>query len=164
MIDELSRRARRKAIDEAVVREFRAVDFCAVYVAGPTDVVARKIGDNMGGRPIRVGLTRSMQDTITANLDGASPYWEQRMLFRVWVIGHSAAKRLESIVLEALQTDNDRLRKSYYEMGAEFDAAFFEMEIHQLAMVNAIEAFDDDSMMLELARRVRVKMQKRGKR
>lgn len=163
-IEDLSRRARRKDIDDAVMREFRAADFCALYVAGPIDLVPRKMGDNRGGRPIKIGLTRSMQDTISANMDGASPYWEQRMLFRVWVEGHATARRLESLVLDALVNGaEERLRKSYHEMGAEFDTAFFEMEVHNIAMVNAITAYDDDSMMIALARRVHGKMARRAK-
>lgn len=153
----------KKAIDDAVRRVFRRHEYCAVYVAGPNDVVPRKMGDNRGGRPIKLGITRALEDTISSHLDGASAYYEQRVLFRVWVKSFPIARRLEGLVIEALGVNAEGLRKAFWDMGPEFQREFFEMEIHTIAQCNGIETWDDDSLFYDLAREVKREFARKGK-
>ena len=162
-ISELAHKARRKEIDDAVMRVFRRNEYCAVYCAGSIEPVAKRIGDNRGAWPIKIGLTRSLEDTISSGLDGASPFYEQRVLFRVWVRTFERGRRLERLVLGALSGSAEAARKSFWDMGPDFQREFFEMEVHTLAMCHGIECWDDDALMVEMAREVKRDFQKRGK-
>ena len=150
--------SKRWHIDEAVLREYRAGDYAAIYVAGPGEVVPKRMGDNRGARPIRIGITRHMSDEVVRKMDDASPTYEQRVLIRLWIRGHEKAKRLETLIRARLGDISEHLRKSYHDMGPEFDPAWFELELRYLAEAEGIETMDDDSMMRDLARRVKKRM------
>lgn len=154
---------KKKDLDDAVRRVFRRHEFCAVYVAGPSEVVPRKMGDNRGGRPIKLGITRALEDTISSHLDGASAYYEQRVLFRVWVQSFPVARKLEGLVIQALGVNAEGLRKAFWDMGADFQLEFFEMEIHTIAQCNGIKTWDDDSLFFDLAHEVKREFAKKGK-
>lgn len=150
--------SKRTRVDEAVLREFREGDYAAVYVAGPAEIVPKRMGDNRGSRPIRIGITRHMSDEVVRKMDDASPFYEQRLLIRLWVRGSAKAKRLETLIRERLGEVAEHLRKSYHDMGSDFDVAYFELELRFLAEAEGIETHDDDSMMRDLARRVKKRM------
>ncbi len=162
-ISDLALKARQKKIDDAVMRVFRRHEFCAVYCAGSVEPVAKRIGDNRGAWPVKIGLTRALEDTISSGLDGASPFWEQRVLFRVWVKTWARGRTLEREVLKALQGSSEQARKSFWDMGPDFQREFFEMEVHTIAQCNGIETWDDDSLMVEMAREVKREFERRGK-
>lgn len=150
--------AKKRHIDEAVLREYRDGDYAAIYVAGPGEVVPKRMGDNRGARPIRIGITKHMTDEVVRKMDDASPTFEQRILIRLWVRGHAKAKRLEALIRERLGEIGEHLRKSYTDMGPDFDVAYFELELRYLAEAEGIETYDDETMMRDLARRVKKRM------
>lgn len=154
---------RKKRIDDAVRRVFRKHEYCALYVAGSFHAVSRFVGDNRGGWPVKLGVTRALEDTISANIDGASAYWKQGVLFRVWVKSFAKARQLERLVMDQISTSAEDLRKSFWDFGPDFQREFFEMEIHTIAQVNNIETWDDDSLMLALAREVKQDFESRGR-
>jgi len=162
-LSDLALKARKKQIDDAVMRVFRRHEFCAVYCAGSVEPVAKRIGENRGAWPIKIGLTRALEDTISSGLDGASPFWEQRVLFRVWVKTFERGRQLERLVLGALSGSAEAARKSFWDMGPDFQREFFEMEIHTIAQVNGIESWDDDSLFYTMVWEVKRDFEKRGK-
>lgn len=117
--------------------------FAALCVCGPAISVPRSFGDNAGGRPIKFRTTSVWEDHMTSELNCASPYWGQGLLFRIWTLGIGHARRIEKIACPEPET----LRKGWLEMGPGFSPEFFEFELRSLADANGISTWSD----LELA-------------
>ena len=116
--------------------------FAALCVCGPAISVPRSFGDNAGGRPIKFRTTNVWEDQITSEMNCASPYWSQGLLFRVWTLGIGHARRLVTIACP----DPEKLRKNWIEMGPGFSPEFFEFEIRTLAEANGISTWSDTEL------------------
>ena len=154
------RTSREKRFDEAVLREFRMEDFAGLYVAGAYEPVARSLKEE--GWPIRIGVTKSLEDTLTPAMDGGSPYWRQGLLFRVWARGWENVRSLEDWVKTDLLAGKEA-RKSYYCMGVSFSPHLFEQQIHRLAARRNLPVWDDALLMADLLRAVKQRMEKRAR-
>lgn len=126
-------------------RRFRLEGFAALYVAGTKDVVAKRVGDNQGSRPITLGVTKSWGDTITKHIDRHSPLWWNGVLFRIWCESEEHADLLHRIVASYLQK-YDPLRKSWFDMGPAFSPAKFEWAIRKLAEDRRIRTWNDKEL------------------
>lgn len=155
-----------RKIDEAIKTAFRQGRFVAIYLAGPADLVPRKMGDNYGARPVKIGHTSSYKDSISDVLDGASPFWEQRMFLRVWVSGKENAKTLEGHLRGRWEGFSaiSKLRKSWIDMGPDFDETLCELEIRGAAAVLGIKCWSDHELTLHLGEIVHAKMKRRAER
>lgn len=136
------------------LRLFRADDYTALYVAGPLEIVPRRMGDNRGGRPVRIGVTASLDDTVTPIADGWSPFWECRIHFRLWTRGDVFAKRILAAVQEIGAARGEGARKSWIDFGPDYDPSLFEMELHGIAADLSIKAWDDHALMAHLQDRL----------
>ncbi len=70
----------------------------ALCITGSEQVVPRWLGDAIGCRPIKTRVSASLEDQISKHLSGASPTFEQRLLFRLWVRNEVLAKRFDDAV------------------------------------------------------------------
>lgn len=146
-------------LDDHAMREFRSEEFVGLYVAGARGPVAKSLKEQ--GWPIRLGLTKAIEDTISPMMDTASPYWAQGVLFRVWVKGKMAAQILEKDTRNFLM--GKEVRKGFYCMGPDFEPTKLESRIHALAAQRNIKAWDDAFLMAELLRAVKYKMERRAR-
>lgn len=124
----------------------------AVYVAGPREIIPRYMGDNMGGRPIRIGRTGSFKDTISSSLNSASPYWWQGVLFRVWLRHEVDAVILADHLPGLVAERGGKARPGWLDLGVEADIDILELEAHDLARRLKMQAWDDDGLIDELNR------------
>ena len=156
----------RSAIDEHVREVFRRQAFTAVYVAGPSEIVPKRIGDNRGSRPIKIGHTGALRDTISDVLDGAAPFVSQRVLFRVWVEGKANAKNLEAYLRARCEgfSSVNKLRKAWIDMGPDFDETMFELEVRAAAEVIGVKCWNDDGLYLHMAEIVHAEMKRTAER
>lgn len=134
------------ALPEYLKAEMRRQQFAAVYVAGPNEIIATRIGDNRGARPIRIGITTSWADGITNGMNGASSICWQGLLWRVWVQTIERAKMLESLVNGSMTDVSDPMRLSWSNMGPEFDLKKFSEAIRQAATDYNIRTWSDDEL------------------
>jgi hypothetical protein len=148
----------RKSIDDHVRAVFRKKAFTAVYVAGPSKLVW--VSDNRKSRPIKLGHSAALKDTISDVLDGAAYQAPQRVLFRIWVMGKPAAKLLEDHLrarAEGLAAVN-KLRKAWVDMGPDFDESMFELEVRSAAETLGLQCWNDDELYFHMAEIVMKKM------
>lgn len=137
--------------------EFKSKGYAAVYVAGPAHPVPRKMGDNMGGWPIRVGVTQSWDDTITNTLDTGAALWWQGCLFRVWTASREHALRLEGAIAMYVAERSEALRKAWLDLGPDLDLTLFEWEVHSVGERIVGKVWGDEDLYHELLRAERAR-------
>lgn len=69
--------------------------YTALCITGSEEVVPRWLGDSIGCRPIKTRVTASLEDQISKQLSGASPTFEQKLLYRLWCRNEVMAKRFD---------------------------------------------------------------------
>lgn len=137
-------------------RSHKGDKFSALYVAGPKEIVARRIGDNRGARPIKVGVVESWKDEITRKLDAASPLWWNGVLFRVWCPSRRHADKLMRVIMEELEDHSDPLRKEWLDLGPQLNTQALESAIRLKAKDVGISTWNDVELvehLKELSRR-----------
>lgn len=136
----------------------------ALCVSGTREVIPRKLGDNRGGRPIKLHISQNWDDTITPVLNGASPYHWQGLLYRVWFEGRPWARKMEEMVLDILEHDdfevdqNERLRMAHIDIGPDHDPKKIYDLIRFKSAIEGIAAWTDEAHIAELANRYQQRM------
>lgn len=158
MTSDLATDARRNRIEVHIRRIFDRQQFVSVYVAGPTRSVW--VSDNKRSRPVTIGHSAALRDTISDVLDRGAYQAPQRVLFRTWVKGKGAARELEDYLrakLEGFSAVN-KLRKSWIDAGPDFDETMFELEVRAAAEVLGFQCWNDDELYFHMAELVREDM------
>lgn len=132
--------------------EFKRRGYTAVYVAGPAHVVPRKMGDNLGAWPIRLGLTANWEDTVTNTLDTGQACWWQGVLFRVWCSDRDAALRLQGAIEMYVADRSEAMRKAWLDLGPDLDLGLLEWEIHSIGERIAGRVWSDEDLYHDLMR------------
>lgn len=108
---------------------FREMEPAALYVAGPIELVPRRMGDNRGGRPLRLGVTKQWLDQITPQIDKGGYICKMCVHFRVW----SHSEKHISLLIEALMKmwsgTYDNLRHPWIDAGPEYTPEMLERAI-----------------------------------
>jgi hypothetical protein len=152
----------KSTLPEHLKKHMRDGGFAALYVAGPKVVVAKRLGDNRGCRPIKIGITTAWVDTISNNLDGASALYPQGVLFRLWCSNTGRAKFLEMQIGGYIAKHSDPLRKAWCDLGPDLNIVRFQKAIRQVATDHGIVTWSDGelidylrSMDTSVARRIK---------
>lgn len=136
---------------------FRKGKFRAVYVASSLEPVARYPGDNRAGRPIKIGLTASFDDKLSAQLLFASPYNDLIILFRVWTFAEDAP-HLEKLAKKHVRDVSEKIRRGWAHCEPDLDIDELEAKIYNLARENRIEAWSDGALLKWLPQKQREDM------
>lgn len=156
------------AIPEYLKAELRKSQHCAVWAAGPVDVVSKRLGDNQGCRPIKFGIMSSWNDAVSPGLNSATYAAKAEVLFRVWCATQGRAKTLLNLIDGEMSETSVPMRLSWYDLGPELNVKRLEKSIRVLANEFGIATWSDDELrkMLsdnhEEAKRNRVQALRRG--
>jgi hypothetical protein len=143
----------------------RKKGYCALYVAGPVEPVAKRIGANRGARPIRIGTTRAWEDTISQTLDHGSWSVKSCVLFRVWFATDFAMDQIGDLTIQTMKEHADPMRKNWFDLGPELDIAQFQISLIETAHDIGFKAWSDEGLLRHLSEEARaqaVQMQKRA--
>lgn len=93
-------------------------DLVAVCLIGPSEIMARRLGDNRGARPVRIITTAKSQRTAVKDIDLAHPYAKFVVLEHVMVETRDRAERLKAALDKLLigqqeTQDNDQPRHHF---------------------------------------------------
>lgn len=124
--------------------------FAALYAAGPKHPIPKRMGDNRGCRPVRLGVSQVWVDEITRKLDAGSPTHWQGMLFRVWCPSVTSAKILESLVKQDLSAGFEPMRKDWIDFGPNLDVPALERAIRRVASDHNIKTWTDAEILEHL--------------
>lgn len=135
-----------QTLPEYLKAELRKGQYCAVWAAGPVEVVAKRIGDNRGCRPVKFGITASWNDTVTPQLNAASYATRSEMLFRLWCANTGRAKTLVSLIDGEMSLAAVPMRVGWNDLGPELNLRRFEKSIRELARDFQIWTWSDDEL------------------
>jgi hypothetical protein len=142
----------------------RQLGFAALCITGTMELVPRKIGDNRGGRPIKLHISQSWEDTVTPGLSGSHPYHWHGLLYRIWTEGRPYAARLAQQVVEQVAIDEEgmeRLRSSFFDIGPDRDPKWVYDTAEFLAAINHVRVWKNDAEYLaELNLRHKARMER----
>lgn len=133
-------------LPEYLKAELRKGQYCALYAAGPIGVVAKRLGDNRGCRPIKFGITTSWTDTVTANLDAAHYAERAEVLFRVWCGSVVRAKLLKAQVEDQIESSSMPMRKGWFDLGPELDLTRLENAVRTIAREWNVHTWSDGEL------------------
>lgn len=139
-----------------VAHQFREHHCCAVYVASSSEIVSRKLGDNAGGWPVKVGITVPFEDRLTNQLLFASPYVDLGVQFRVWVMSESMeeskalAGTIELATKKHLLRSANAIRRGWADMDQDFEVAKLESWMHAHAKRLKIAVWNDVGVVARL--------------
>jgi hypothetical protein len=133
-------------LPEYLKAELRKGSYCAVYAAGPSEVVSKRLGDNRGCRPVRFGIMSSWNDAVTPTINSASYASWAGLLFRVWCSSTGRAKTLVNLIEGQMLESAVPMRLSWNDLGPELDIRRLEKSIRGLASEFAIVTWSDDEL------------------
>ena len=126
--------------------------YAALCVIGTRELVARRLGDNMGGRPIKFGISELWDDRYTPMVDQWSPYHWHGLLWRVWTHGRPWAGKLEQIITDDLAPE--RLRNGGIDLGPDGSLKALIERAKRLADAHNVEIWDDNWHLALLRKRM----------
>lgn len=157
-----------QSLPEYLKAELRKSQHCAVWAAGPVEVVSKRLGDNQGCRPIKLGIMSSWNDAVSPGLNSATYAAKAEVLFRVWCGTSGKAKMLLNLIEGEMDTMAVPMRQRWRDLGPELNLARLEKSIRALAKDFGIWTWSDSELrkMLsdnhEEAKRNRVQALRRG--
>jgi hypothetical protein len=149
------------SLPEYLKAELRKGQYCAVYAAGPREVVSKRLGDNRGCRPVRFGIISTWNDAVTPAINSASYATWAGLLFRVWCSSTGRAKTLLNLIEGEMSDTSDAMRGSWYDLGPELNLKRLERSIRTLAEEFGIATWNDDELHKLLMEREAEAKQKR---
>lgn len=138
--------------------EFERIGACAVYAAGPVALVPRRLGDNMGGRPVRLGTTTRWRDTISPNLDQGGYICEMRVLLRIWARTEAHAKHVIDLLMIGFDGHYDGLRNPWIDLGPQFDPQRLIMHVRNYETIVGCRLLTDPEMEAVVREKVSARM------
>lgn len=135
-----------QSLPEYLKAELRKGQHCAVYAAGPDEVVSKRLGDNRGCRPMQFGITTSWTDIVTPGLNSKSYASWSGLLFRMWCSSTVKAKILLNLIDTEMDTLAVPMRKSWFDLGPELNIIRLEKAIRALADDLGIATWSDDEL------------------
>lgn len=133
-------------LPEYLKAELRKGPYCAVYAAGPDEVVSKRLGDNRGCRPVRFGIMSSWNDVVTPAINSASYAAWFGLLFRVWCASPGKAKMLSNLIDGEMDQTSVSMRLSWYDLGPELDLRRLEKSVRGLASDFGIATWSDGEL------------------
>jgi hypothetical protein len=135
-----------QSLPEYLKAELRKSQHCAVYAAGPEEVVAKRLGDNRGCRPVRFGIMSSWNDAVTPTINSASYASWSGLLFRVWCASTGKAKMLLNLIDGEMGETSVPMRLSWYDLGPDLNVTRLEKSIRSLAEDFGIATWNDSEL------------------
>ncbi len=132
-----------QSLPEYLKAELRKGQYCAVYAAGPDEVVSKRLGDNRGCRPVRFGIMSSWNDAVTPPINSASYAAWSGLLFRVWCASPGKAKMLSNLIDGEMDQTAVSMRLSWYDLGPELNIRRLEASVRALAKDFGIATWND---------------------
>jgi len=142
---------------------FERMGVSSVWVGGSCDLVSvtvypadgsnpSRFGHNRLSRPLKVGVSATREDTVTARLNQV-PYWWQGLLIRVWCY-KSNAKMLAAAMTEHLAEVGEpvALDHGFVDVGPDLSLDMLASHLTYLAGRMIIETWDDDALSAHLDR------------
>lgn len=139
-----------QSLPEYLKAELRKGQYCAVYAAGPREVVSKRLGDNRGCRPVLFGLTMSWTDTVTAGLDRGNYAAWSGLLFRLWLCSTVKAKILLARIDDEISQTALPMRKHWCDFGPELDVQRLERAVRGVADDVGLVNFTDAELRKKL--------------
>lgn len=150
-----------------LLEEFRLMKPVAVWVAGSRDLISvtvkhangaeTKFGDgNRQCRALKLGLSRHWNDEVSWRVNQV-PYFEQRLLCRIWVKTDDDAKLL---MMQAVELFSDRgepteLLKDWIDVGPDYKLENLGSDLVEAAHNSMVEYWSDHALVAHLLTRVR---------
>jgi len=135
-----------QSLPEYLKAELRKSQHCAVYAAGPDEVVSKRLGDNRGCRPVRFGIMSSWNDAVTPTINSASYASWSGLLFRVWCASQGKAKMLLNLIDGEMSETSVPMRLSWYDLGPELNVKRLEKSIRELGKDFGVLTWSDDEL------------------
>ena len=132
--------------------EFESKEYCSVYLAGATEIVASTLGDTEGLRPFYVGLSSSWRDAISSSLNRYSPTFRQGLWFRFWLASRHEARLFQVEIARMLAPKVRHLSGNALGLAPCVDMDELQLSIMTLAEGLDIVALDDEELRKRLQR------------